>query len=79
MNNSMQITYDTHALTPVDICGLVDDLGYEATEWETMVHAPETTTTVNTFEREVQLRFEGANSSYALHLPFDDGFLTRNL
>jgi len=70
MNNSMQVTYDTHALTPIDICGLVDDIGFEATEWETTMHMPESTKTVNTFEREVQLRFEGATSSYASRLPF---------
>jgi hypothetical protein len=73
MNNSMKVTYDTHALTTVDICGLVDDLGYEATEWETTMHTPESTATASTLERLVQLRFEGANSSYAFHLPFDEG------
>lgn len=72
----MQITYDTHALTPVGICEMVEDLGYEATEWETTLHS---TSTVDTFEREVQLRFEGVNSSYAWYLPFDDGFLTKYL
>jgi len=77
MNNSMKATYDTHALTTVDICGFVDDLGYEATEWETTMHATKSPATVSTFEREVQLRFEGANSSYAFCLPFDDGPLTR--
>ena len=73
MNNSMQVTYDTHALTPIDICRLVDDLGFEATEWETTMSAPESTAMVNTFEREVQLRFEGATSSYASHLLLGEG------
>ena len=72
MNNSMQVTYDTHALTATDICAIVDDLGYEATEWET-IQVLESTVPVNPFEREVQLRFEGANSSYVLYLPFGNG------
>jgi len=62
INNSMQITYDTHALTPMGIREMVDDRGYEATEWETTLNS---TAKVDTFEREVQLRFEGVNSSYA--------------
>ena len=74
MNNSMQVTYDTHGITPIDICGLTDDLGYEATEWETTMYTPESTTTVDTSEREVLLRFEGATSSYAPHLLFGGGF-----
>jgi hypothetical protein len=76
MNNSMQVTYDTHALTPTDICGFVDDLGYEATEWET-VHSSESAATINAFDREVQLRFEGATSSYVLYLLFKEEILTR--
>lgn len=79
MNNSMKVTYDTHALTTADISGLIDDLGYEATEWETTMHAGESTPAVSTLERVVQLRFEGSSSSYAFHLPFDEGFLTRYL
>ena len=79
MNNLVKVTYDTHALTTVDICRLIDDLGFEATEWETTPHAPESAATVSTLERAVQLRFEGANSSYAFHSPFDEGFLTRYL
>lgn len=79
MNNLVKVTYDTHALTTADICGLVDDLGFEATEWETTPHAPESAATVSTLERVVQLRFEGANSPYVFHSPFDEGFLTRYL
>ena len=58
----MQTTYDTHALTPMSICEMVEDLGYEATEWETTIHS---TPKIETFEREVQLRFEGVSTSYA--------------
>lgn len=76
MNNLVKVTYDTHALTTVDICGFFDDLGFEATEWETTIHAPKSAATDSTLERVVQLRFEGANSSYAFHSPFDEGFLT---
>jgi hypothetical protein len=74
MNNSMQVTYDTHALTPTDICGLVDDLGYEATEWET-VQSSESAATIKGF-REVQLRFEGATSSYVLYHLLKEEILT---
>ena len=79
MNNSVKVTYDTRALTTVDICGLIDDLGYEATDWETTMHAPESAATASNLDRVVQLRFEGANSSCAFLLPFDEGFLTRYL
>ena len=36
----MQTTYDTHALTPMGICEMVEDLGYEAAEWETTYTPP---------------------------------------
>ena len=57
----MRVTYDSHAITPIGICEAVEDLGYEATEWETTIH---TTAKVDTLGREVQLRFEGINSPY---------------
>jgi len=57
----MRVTYDAHAITPIGICEAVEDLGYEATEWETTIH---TTAKVDNFGREVQLRFEGVNSPY---------------
>lgn len=57
LNNSMTVTYDANGLTAQDIGSLVEDLGYEATEWETKLEGENIVSRIE--EREVQLQFEG--------------------
>ncbi|PVG02053.1 heavy metal translocatin [Serendipita vermifera] len=62
LNNSMTVTYDGNGITPEELVGLVDDLGYDAAVWETKEDQGEKHPT-SSEEREVTVKFAGGTSS----------------
>lgn len=63
----MSVTYDENGLNADHIIELVEDLGYEATEWETKLAEEEGRSP--SAEREVHIRFEGIHHKYAIITP----------
>ncbi len=55
LNNSMTITHDENGLNSVKIMDMIEDLGYEPSEWDEATRE----TTAAPEERQVQLIFQG--------------------
>ncbi|KAG8808956.1 hypothetical protein FRC19_005570, partial [Serendipita sp. 401] len=71
LNNSLTVIYDGNGISPEKIKEIVEDLGYEASEWET--ESTDRQTSRPPEEREIQVLFSGIESREA------EGALTQYL
>lgn len=62
LNNSMNVTYDENGISSQQLIELIEDLGFEGTEWETAAEEPEKP--ASTGERVVQIQFGGIANKY---------------
>ena len=66
LQNSMKVVYDSSALTPQDIIQMVEDCGFEASEWET--HEVDTAQKADAVARHIQVKMEGMFCRYGCHV-----------